>query len=117
MKYCLDCGFVGEQKQYIPGKLSMEVGLWLFFIVPGVIYSVWRRLASYQACAMCGNKRIVPTNSPAAQAALRSLSPTPSMNSWVCMDCGEPIFSGGSFCERCKPLASRAVEEVAHRPN
>lgn len=146
MNYCLKCGFAGQPKQYRPGGFLMEVGLWLFFLipgliysigklsthfpgaiysiwtlvarylggtfpmdyrlwllllVPGVIYSIWRMSARYQGCAKCGSKRIVPANSPAAQAALGRLSPTPSAQSWVCMSCGEHIFGGGRFCPSC----------------
>jgi hypothetical protein len=112
MKYCLNCGFVGKPKQNTPGTLSMEVKLWLFFVVPGVIYSVWRRLATYQGCAMCRTQRIVPADSPVAEAALRKLSPPPSLSPWVCTACGEPIFSQGGLCERCATLASRAGEKA-----
>src|ERR1017187_1866942 len=112
MKYCLDCGFVGQPEQNTPGTLSTEVKLWLFLIVPGVFYSVWRRLASYQGCAMCGNQHIVPTHSAVAQTALRRLSPPPALSPWACMECGEPIFGEDSFCERCETRFSKASEEV-----
>jgi hypothetical protein len=117
MKYCLDCGFVGQPEQYKPGTFQMELGLWLLFLVPGVIYSVWRLSARYQRCAKCGNKRIVPTDSPVAQAALRRLSPPSSPHPWVCTACGEPIFRGGSFCERCQPRPGRARKGGAFLQN
>ena len=117
MKYCLDCGFVGKPKQNIPGTLSMEVWLWLFFIIPGIIYSVWRRLARYEGCAMCGNQHIVRADSPAAQSALLKLSPTPSLGLWFCMACGEPIFGEGSLCERCGTHASKGSGEAVRLPN
>ena len=86
---------------YRPETLGTEVTLWLIFLVPGVIYSIWRLSARYEGCAQCGSRRVVPLDSPLAQAALRRLSPTLSARSWVCMACGKPIFSGGRFCPSC----------------
>lgn len=147
MRYCLRCDFVGQPEQFRPGRFRVEVGLWLFFLVPGVIYfierqsadssglfysigrllarympatlqmevalgllfllpgliySIWRLSARYQGCAHCGSARIVPLDSPSAQAALSRLSPTPSVRSWVCMGCGVQIFSGGWLCASCE---------------
>jgi len=42
MKYCFDCGFVGQPELYKPGTFQMEVGLWLIFLVPAVIYYLGR---------------------------------------------------------------------------
>jgi len=112
MKYCVDCGFVGKPIYITPGTRSMEVGLWLFFVVPGIIFSAWRRLASYQECALCGKRHIVPKDSLVAQAALRKLSPPPAVSPWFCTACGEPIFSGGSFCERCEALSNTVSEQL-----
>jgi hypothetical protein len=108
MKYCLYCGFVGNPVPNTPGTASMEVRLWFLFLVPGLIYSAWRRLATYQGCAKCGNKHLVAADSAVAQAALLRLSPTPSRGLWFCLDCGEPIFSGAYFCEKCLARPSRA---------
>jgi len=106
MKHCLDCGYVGPSEQYAPGKRLTEVRLWFFFLVPGMIYSLWRFFARYDGCANCASQRIVPVDSPVAQAALRKLSPTPSAQSWYCMACGKPIFGGGNFCSSCVTTAN-----------
>ncbi len=144
MKYCLDCGFAGQPEQHKPGTFQIELGLWLFllvpqfiysigrlagryipgtflmedglwslFLVPGVVYSIWRLAARHRGCAKCGSRRIVPADSPVAQAALRRLSPSSSLSSWVCMACGEPIFRGNSFCERCETRSDRTSKGVA----
>lgn len=113
MKYCLDCGFVGEPKEITPGTASMEIALWLLLVLPGLMYSVWRTLARYQECAKCGNKHLISADSSEAQAALLKLSPPRSRGLWFCMACGEPIFDGGFFCEKCEAHSSRARDEVA----
>jgi len=117
VKYCLDCGFVGEPEQKTPGTPSMEIALWLFFVIPGIFYSVWRRLTRFKRCARCGNNNIVRADSPVAQAALLRLSPTPSRGLWYCMACGEPIFSGGSFCKKCGIRSSMASGGASRLPN
>lgn len=61
---CVSCGSVGRPKVITKGSFILEVVLWLFFIVPGVIYSVWRLASKYQACPSCGSKEIVPLDSP-----------------------------------------------------
>jgi predicted RNA-binding Zn-ribbon protein involved in translation (DUF1610 family) len=108
MKYCLDCGFAGEPKWHTPGTLGMEICLWLLFVAPGVIYTLWRHFASRQACPKCGSKHIVPTDSALAQAVIRRLSPTEARSQWFCMACGKPIFSEGSLCDRCAAQSSGA---------
>jgi DNA-directed RNA polymerase subunit RPC12/RpoP len=80
----------------------MEVLLWLCFIVPGIIYSVWRLASRYQGCQKCGSKRIIPVDSPTAKAALGVLpqvsQPRPSR---FCVKCGKPISTGSRFCAHC----------------
>lgn len=39
---CPNCGFSGCPKTITKGSFSVELILWLFFILPGVDYSVWR---------------------------------------------------------------------------
>ena len=111
MKYCLDCGFVGKSKWQTPGTLALEIVLWLFFVVPGVIYSLWRWRASHEECGACGKRHIVPTDSSAAQEAFRRLSPSSSPNVWYCMACGEPIFRAGNRCEKCAAPSPRTSDE------
>ena len=111
MKYCLDCGFVGEPERNTPGTLAMEVGLWIMFLVPGIIYSIWRRVTQCERCALCGRDHIVSADSPAARAALLRLSPAHIKGSWFCVGCGQPIFNGGFLCETCE-ATSPAPPEV-----
>jgi hypothetical protein len=106
MKYCLDCGFVGTPERNTPGTLIMEIGLWIMFLVPGLIYSFWRRSAHYERCGLCGGNHIVGAESPAARAAFLKLSPTPDKGLWFCIECGEPIFNGGYCCEKCEATSS-----------
>ena len=40
--YCPNCGTIDHPMTITRGSFWVEVMLWLFFLVPGLIYSVWR---------------------------------------------------------------------------
>ena len=65
-RFCPDCGYEGRAGSKVSGSLLLEIVLWLLFIVPGLIYSVWRTGTRRPACSMCGSERLVPPNSPIA---------------------------------------------------
>ena len=41
--------------------------LLLFFIIPAIIYAVWRQTKTEMVCRVCGATNLVPSDSPAAQ--------------------------------------------------
>jgi hypothetical protein len=105
MRYCLDCGFVGYPKRHTPGTFLMELVLWIFFIIPGVIYSIWRLSGRYSGCAKCGSKRIVLVDSPIARAALNNLGlPSSSGPPRFCTGCGKPIAPGADSVKAAEPV-------------
>lgn len=60
--YCPNCKATGVPVRVTPGSFALEVLLWLTFILPGVIYSVWRLAARHRACACCGWRYVVSVN-------------------------------------------------------
>jgi len=64
MKVCKDCGTVASASRVTKGSIWIEIILWLCFLVPGVIYSIWRLTTRHDACGACGSKNIVPLDSP-----------------------------------------------------
>lgn len=74
VSYCTSCGTEGPSKKVTKGSLLIEIILWLCFIVPGLIYSVWRVSSRHQACPSCGATTLVPPNSPVAMAQKKALS-------------------------------------------
>lgn len=68
--YCQNCGTVGKPKKVTRGSIFIEIILWLCFLVPGVIYSIWRLTTRAEACPQCGASNMIPTDSPKARAAL-----------------------------------------------
>jgi hypothetical protein len=42
MMICQDCGAQGTPKSHTRGSILIELVLWLLFIIPGLLYSLWR---------------------------------------------------------------------------
>ena len=61
---CTACGHVGKPKQMTRGSLGIEIVLWLCFLIPGLIYTLWRHGSRYNACPICGNPTMIPGSSP-----------------------------------------------------
>lgn len=73
-KYCVKCGHQSEPQKSTPGSIWIEVILWLCFLVPGLIYSVWRINRRHEVCRACGSAELIPHDSPKAVAQKRSMS-------------------------------------------
>lgn len=65
-RFCQDCGTTAKPKKRTPGSFCIELLLWVFFILPGLIYSLWRLSARHPVCRLCGSPRLIPAHSPAA---------------------------------------------------
>ena len=72
---CTACGHVGSSKTITKGHFALEVVLWLCFLVPGFVYSVWRHASRYEACPVCGNENLLPMSAPMAQKFLKENFP------------------------------------------
>lgn len=75
-QYCLQCGTVGKPKKRVKGSIWIEIVLWLFLILPGLIYSIWRLTTKERVCPACGAPNMIPLDSPRARAAIGQ---TPSL--------------------------------------
>lgn len=72
---CTNCGTVQHGDKRLPGSGWIELILWLCYIVPGVIYSIWRRGAKRAVCASCGSPALVDTLTPVGQRLAATLHP------------------------------------------
>lgn len=64
---CTTCGFIGSPKKIVKGSILIEIVLWLFLLIPGLIYSIWRLTTKYDACPKCKNASMIPADSPTGQ--------------------------------------------------
>jgi hypothetical protein len=73
---CTNCGTHGKPRTHTKGSLVIEIMAWLLFLVPGLLYSLWRLSSRYRGCPSCGAPNMIPEDSPRAMA-LKPLSITP----------------------------------------
>lgn len=74
---CTRCGAIGVPVLVTKGTLATEIFLWLFFLLPGIIYSIWRRNSEQSVCPSCGSPELIPPDSPRASAILASVGAKP----------------------------------------
>jgi predicted RNA-binding Zn-ribbon protein involved in translation (DUF1610 family) len=60
---CPSCGRKAYVKDVNRGNAALELVLWLFFLLPGLVYSIWRRSAKHSKCPDCGTTDMVPIDS------------------------------------------------------
>lgn len=68
---CTSCGFSGRPQRKAKGSFLIEIVLWLFFILPGIVYSAWRLTSNYSVCPKCENATMIPTDTPLGQKLIR----------------------------------------------
>ena len=65
--YCKKCGNLGPTKRTMKGSFAVELVLWLFFLLPGLVYSIWRLTTKGRGCSVCGSDDVIPANAPLAK--------------------------------------------------
>ena len=68
---CTTCGHHGAAKSHTRGSMLVEIVLWLLFLLPGLIYSLWRVSTRRRVCAACGGTALVPPDTPAGKRMLQ----------------------------------------------
>lgn len=71
---CTDCGYLGKPIKITKGSIFIEIILWLAFLIPGLIYSIWRLTTKYRACPKCRHESIIPADSPRGQKLIEELN-------------------------------------------
>jgi len=62
---CSNCGYIGKPKNVVEGSIFIEIILWLAFIIPGVVYSIWRETSGRKKiCPKCRAPNMIPLDSP-----------------------------------------------------
>lgn len=69
---CAACGTRCDPATAYKGSLGVEIVLWLCFIVPGLIYSLWRLSSKRRACPTCGSTDVIPVSTPRGQEFVSS---------------------------------------------
>jgi hypothetical protein len=68
---CMECGCQRDPINAKRGLLAIEILMWLLYILPGVIYSIWRRVRRQLVCPHCRNPSVVLTSSSRAMGVMQ----------------------------------------------
>lgn len=68
---CTSCGSTVSPENHTKGSILIEIVLWLAFIIPGLIYSIWRLTSKQQVCPACKKPTLIPLNTPVGQKHAR----------------------------------------------
>ena len=61
---CTKCGYQGRPVTKTKGSLFLELILWLMFLLPGVLYSIWRLTTRAKVCPKCKTPNMIPFDTP-----------------------------------------------------
>ena len=64
---CKNCGYTSKSRNYTKGSILAELVLWLLFLLPGLVYSIWRLTTKYSGCPKCKSDNIIPVDTPLGQ--------------------------------------------------
>jgi len=64
---CSNCRTPIRPIERAEGSGVVELLLWLFFLVPGIIYSIWRASTRKPRCPICAAPHPIPIGTPAAE--------------------------------------------------
>lgn len=68
---CTNCGVTGQPKTIKEGSFWVELVLWIFLLIPGIVYSVWRLASKEKVCPICGQPSMIPINTPKGARLLK----------------------------------------------
>jgi hypothetical protein len=96
---CKDCGTVGETTTETRGSRFIELLAWLCFLIPGLIYSMWRMSTKHETCRACGSEKILPVDSPIGRQMAQSVGYVSRAPSSAASDLGRSL---GELVRRLK---------------
>ena len=59
-----------EPEARIRGSSVIELILWCCFLLPGIVYGLWRMSTQYEVCTECGSTELIPVDSPRGRQLL-----------------------------------------------
>ncbi len=87
------------------GNGFIELVLWLAYIIPGVIYSIWRRGGEPSICPACKKETLKPYDAKEEEVEKQQ------KETIDCEWCAEPIKPQAKLCKHCKKDVTPREEE------
>ena len=80
------------------GNGWIELVLYLFYIFPGILYSIWRRSGAPNVCPLCRAASLVPA---AAAKPIAIIGGSDGRDEIDCPFCAERILAKAMVCKHC----------------
>jgi len=77
---CPRCGYQGQPVTRMKGSFWIELLLWFLFILPGLVYSLWRLTTRTRVCPKCEEPNMIPLDTPKGQQLAQAYSLASSPN-------------------------------------
>lgn len=96
---CNSCGHKTSEPK-MKGNGWIEIILWLCYILPGLIYSIWRRSGIKNICHKCGKDTLIPVaqTNPEDEEVVVQQSVRDEIE---CPWCAETILAKAKLCKHC----------------
>ena len=96
---CQNCGQAGVAEKTLKGHFLITLILLLCYVLPGIVYMIWRRTGLKNRCAKCHSENLVPEGSAVGRELISSrITPDTHVK---CPDCRELVFKDARKCKHC----------------
>jgi len=68
---CTQCLTVGDKEKVVQGSTWVEIPLYAFGVILGVIYTIWRQSTIKHVCPSCKLESMIPVESPNGQLLVK----------------------------------------------
>lgn len=96
---CQNCGQIGQAKKRLKGHFLITLILLICWIIPGIIYMIWRRTGLRNSCEKCHSENVIPEGSAVGREFVSGRA-TPETHV-KCPDCRELVFKDARKCKHC----------------